>query len=175
MLKIYFDQCQILKISSIYKEISQFTVHPLEMHTVYLKYHFVRASKGIRPPLNKLINTQTLPVQLVDKYSASWCNSEQTAREHRVSSNTSRSPSYNNIFIFNCIYLLVSFRQRKSWKESYFHILFGKVTPLKTGKKDIAFRNKTNWVACTAKTVPCFWMVWQVSSFPNTDFAHIKQ
>lgn len=118
MLKIYFDQCQILKISSIYKEVSQFTVHPLEMHTLYLKYHFDRASKGIRPPLKNLINTQTLPVQLVDKHLASWCNSEQTACEHQVSPNTSRSPSYNNIFIFNCIYLLVSFRQRKNWKKA---------------------------------------------------------
>lgn len=46
MLKVYFYQCQILKISSNYKEMSQFTVHPLEMHTFYLKYHFVKSQQG---------------------------------------------------------------------------------------------------------------------------------
>lgn len=65
MLKIYLDQCQILKISSIYKEITQRTAHPLEMHTFYLKHDFVRASKSISLPLKNQINTQTFPGQFV--------------------------------------------------------------------------------------------------------------
>lgn len=145
MLKIYFDQCQILKISSIYKEISQFTVHPLEMHTFYLKYHFVRASKGITLSLKKLINTQTLPVQLVGQAFS-------ILMQFRIDSMWTLSffqhcqifQLTTSLYLTIFIYLLVSFRHRKTWKETYFHILFGKVTPLKTGKKQIAFGTKTN-------------------------------
>lgn len=49
----YLGQCQILKISSIYKEIKQLTVHSLQMHTFYTKYSFHKLAQALDFPFKK--------------------------------------------------------------------------------------------------------------------------